>query len=42
MDNIAHSIAGLVLAEAAVRLRARRADAEPSKLSRAAPGIVAA
>ena len=31
MDNVTHSIAGLVLAEAAVRLRARRMAAEPSQ-----------
>lgn len=30
MDNVTHSIAGLVLAEAAIRLRARRTGAEPS------------
>ena len=30
MDNVSHSLAGLVLAECAVRLHARRAGAEPS------------
>src|SRR5690348_7077129 len=30
MDNVTHSLAGLVLAEAAVRLRARRTLVEPS------------
>ena len=30
MDNVTHSLAGLVLAEAAVRLRARRTMVEPS------------
>ena len=30
MDNVTHSLAGLVLAESAVRLRAHRAGAEPS------------
>ena len=30
MDNITHSLAGLLLAESAIRLRARQAGAEPS------------
>lgn len=30
MDNVTHSLAGLLLAESAVRLRARRAHAEPT------------
>src|SRR5688500_2765680 len=30
MDNVTHSLAGLLLAESAVRLRARVAGAEPS------------
>ncbi len=29
MDNVTHSLAGLLLAEAAVRLRERRTNAEP-------------
>jgi len=39
MDNVTHSIAGLVLAELAVRLRARRASAEPSPRFRAVAAI---
>src|SRR5215208_50234 len=35
MDNVTHSLAGLLLAEAAVRLRARRTGAKPSARFRA-------
>lgn len=35
MDNVTHSLAGLLLAESAVRLRARRAGAAPSPRFRA-------
>ena len=41
MDNVTHSLAGLVLAESAARLRARRTGAEPSAGSRAAAAIAA-
>ena len=39
MDNVTHSLAGLLMAEAAVRLRARRAGAEPSPRFRAVAAI---
>lgn len=39
MDNVTHSLAGLVIAEAAVRLRARRGGAEPSPGVRAAAAL---
>ena len=41
MDNITHSLAGLVLAESAARLRARRTGAEPPARLRAASAIAA-
>jgi hypothetical protein len=39
MDNITHSLAGLVLAESAVRLRARNTGSEPSARFRAVAAI---
>ena len=39
MDNVTHSLAGLLLAEAAVRLRARRTGAEPSARFRTVAAI---
>src|SRR5688572_4465604 len=33
MDNVTHSLAGLLLAESAVRLRARRQRAEPAVIA---------
>ncbi len=39
MDNVTHSLAGLLIAEAAVRLRARRTGAEPSPRFRAVAAI---
>lgn len=39
MDNVTHSLAGLLLAEAAVRLRARRTGAEPSPRFRSVAAI---
>jgi inner membrane protein len=39
MDNVTHTFAGLVLAESAVRLRARRTGAEPSARFRAVAAI---
>jgi inner membrane protein len=39
MDNVTHSLAGLVLAEAAVRLRARRTGAEPAPRARAVAAV---
>src|SRR5687768_3122632 len=39
MDNVTHSLAGLLLAESAVRLRARRTGAEPSARFRAVAAI---
>ena len=45
MDNVTHSLAGLLLAESAVRLRARRTGAEPSprfRLFAAVSSMVAA
>jgi len=39
MDNVTHSLAGLVLAESAVRLRARRPGAEPSARFRAVAAV---
>lgn len=41
MDNITHSLAGLVLAESAVQLRARHTRAEPSARFRAVAAISA-
>src|SRR5215211_2454951 len=39
MDNVTHSLAGLVLAESAVRLRAWRTGAEPSPRFRAVAAV---
>lgn len=39
MDNVTHSLAGLLLAESAVRLRARRLHAEPSRRFRVVAAI---
>jgi len=39
MDNVTHSLAGLLLAESAVRLRAHREQSEPSARFRAAAAI---
>ncbi|HEU4630985.1 MAG TPA: metal-dependent hydrolase [Gemmatimonadaceae bacterium] len=39
MDNVTHSLAGLVLAESAVRLRARRTGTEPSARFRAIAAV---
>ena len=39
MDNVTHSLAGLVVAEATVQLRARLTGAEPSRRFRTAAGI---
>ena len=39
MDNVTHTLAGLVLAESAVRLRARRTGAEPSARFRTVAAI---
>jgi inner membrane protein len=39
MDNVTHSLAGLLLAESAVRLRARRSGAEPTPRFRAVAAI---
>lgn len=41
MDNVTHSLAGLVLAESAVRLRARRTGIEPSARFRAFAAVSA-
>lgn len=42
MDNVTHSLAGLLLAESAVRLRAWRTGAEPSRVGVAAAASVVA
>ena len=39
MDNVTHTVAGLLLAESAIRLRARRAQSEPSPRWRAVAAI---
>jgi inner membrane protein len=39
MDNVTHTLAGLLLAESAVRLRARRTGAEPSAPFRAVAAV---
>lgn len=39
MDNVTHSLAGLLLAEAAVRLRARRTGEEPSRRFRVVAAV---
>ena len=39
MDNVTHSLAGLLLAESAVRLRARRTGSEPAVVEGSAPVI---
>ena len=42
MDNVTHTLAGLLLAESAVRLRARRTGEEPSARSRAVAAVSSA
>ena len=39
MDNVTHSLAGLVIAEAALRLRARLGEAEPSPRARSVAAL---
>ncbi|MGZ8493955.1 MAG: metal-dependent hydrolase, partial [Gemmatirosa sp.] len=39
MDNVTHSLAGLLLAESAVQLRARRTGAAPSPRFRAVAAV---